>query len=98
MAIKYCVPIITHNYRITGPYYSILRIKGKQRKLVKADKTISHFKPTSGSRNAPDKLLATPERLFMLHKSANDVASRPLTECRAIKSITIRNINIPKKL
>ena len=78
--------------------YSILLINGKQRKLVNADKIINHFKPINGSKNAPDKLLATPERLLMLHNSANEVASSPLMECRAIKSMTIKNINIPRKL
>ncbi len=78
--------------------YSILLMRNKQRKLVSADKMISHFRPMIGSKNAPERLLATPERLFTLHKSANEVASKPLTECRAIKSITIKNINIPIKL
>ena len=76
----------------------ILLINGRHRKLVNADKTISHLRPTIGKRNAPDKLLVTKARLLTLQRSAKDVASIPSVEFLAIKSISIRKINIPKKL
>lgn len=77
---------------------SILLIKGRHKKLVKADKTIRVFNPTRGSKNAPDRLLATIARLLTLQSRAKLVASRPLSVFCAIKSIIIRNINIPIKL
>ncbi len=73
-------------------------IKGRQRKLVRADKIISHLRPRMGKKNAPDKLLVTSARLLMLHRSAKEVASRPGTVFLAIKSITIIKINIPIRL
>ena len=73
-------------------------MSGKQKKLVRADITISHFRPTTGNKIAPEKLLAVSAKLLMLHKSANDVASKPVTLLRAIKSRIIIKINIPKKL
>jgi len=66
--------------------------------LIKADRIINHFSPVCGSRIAPEKLPATVEILFILHSKANEVASSPLIECLAIKSITIRNMNMPIKL
>ncbi len=79
-------------------YYSILSIKNKHKKLVNADKTISHFNPTIGNKKAPDKLLVTRAKLLMLQSRAKEVASNPLTVFLAIKSITIKKINIPIRL
>lgn len=76
----------------------ILLIKNRHKKLVNDDKTISHFNPIVGKRNAPERLLVTRARLLILHKSAKEVASRPLTEFLAIKSIIIKKINIPIRL
>jgi hypothetical protein len=73
-------------------------INGKQRKLVKEERIINHFSPTTGSRNAPDKLLVTKAKLLIEHNKAKEVASSPFIELRAIKSISIRKINIPTRL
>ena len=80
------------------PFYSILLIKGRQRKLVREDITMSHFRPIMGKKNAPDKLLVTSARLLKLQSRANEVASRPLIVLLAIKSMTIKKINIPIRL
>ena len=79
-------------------FYSILLIKNKHRKLVNADKTISHFNPIKGNKNAPDKLLAVRDKLLILQSKAKEVASKPLRVLLAIKSITIKKINIPIRL
>ena len=78
--------------------YSILLMSNKQRKLVNADKTINHFNPTRGNRNAPDKLVVTKAKLLMLHNNAKEDASSPLMDSRAIKSSNIIKINIPTRL
>ena len=59
---------------------------------------MSHFKPTIGNKKAPDKLLVTRARLLILQRSAKEVASRPGTVFLAIKSMTIKKINIPIRL
>ena len=51
-----------------------------------------------GNKKAPDRLLATNAKLLMLQRKANEVASNPGVVLRAIKSITIKKINIPIKL
>ena len=79
-------------------FYSILLIKSRHKKLVNEDKTISHFNPIRGNKKAPDKLLVTRARLLMLHRSAKEVASNPEIVFLAIKSITIKKINIPMRL
>jgi len=78
--------------------YSILLIKGRQRKLVRAEIIISHLRPRMGKKKAPDKLLVTSARLLMLQRKAKEVASRPGTVFLAIKSMTIKKINIPIRL
>ncbi len=75
--------------------YSILLIKNRQRKLVKADKTINHCNPNFGSKKAPERLLVIRARLLTLQSKANDVASKPGRVLRAIKSMTIKKMNIP---
>ncbi len=79
-------------------YCYILLIKNKHKKLVKADKAMSHFNPITGNKKAPDKLLVTRARLLILQSRANEVASRPLIVLLAIKSMTIKKINIPIRL
>lgn len=76
----------------------MLLIKKRHKKLVNADNTISHFNPIMGSKKAPDKLLVTNAKLLALHRNAKEVASRPLIELLAMKSMTIKKINIPIKL
>ena len=73
-------------------------IKGRQRKLVRADRTMSHLRPIMGKKKAPDKLLVTRARLLKLQSRANEVASNPLIVLLAIKSMTIKKINIPIRL
>lgn len=80
------------------PLYLILLIKNRHRKLVSDEITISHFRPSLGSKNAPDKLLAAKARLLKLHRSAKEVASRPFIVFLAIKSSSMIKINIPIKL
>jgi hypothetical protein len=75
-----------------------LLINGKHRKLVSAEITINHFSPIRGNKIAPDRLLVTRARLLMLHRNAKEVASRPLSVFLAMKSITIKKINIPATL
>ena len=73
-------------------------IKGRQRKLVREDITMSHFRPIMGKKKARDKLLVTSARLLKLQSRAKEVASMPLVVFRAIKSMTIKKINIPMRL
>jgi len=51
-----------------------------------------------GNKKAPDKLLAVKAKLLKLQSRAKEVASNPFTVLLAIKSITIKKINIPIKL
>ncbi len=78
--------------------YFIIGVKLEERKLVREDMIISHFRPTIGKRNAPDKLLVTKARLLKLQSNANEVASSPGMLFLAMKSIIIKKINIPIKL
>jgi hypothetical protein len=73
-------------------------MRNRHRKLIREDRTISQLSPTKGSKNAPDKLLEMTARLLKLHRRAKEAASRPLMEFLAIKSSTIRNMNIPIRL
>ena len=78
--------------------YSILLIRKRQRKLVKEDMMISHDNPILGSKKAPERLLVTRAKLLILHRRAKEVASKPFKVFLAIKSMTIRKINIPIRL
>jgi hypothetical protein len=59
---------------------------------------INHFNPMIGNKNAPERLLETRAKLLILQRNAKEVASKPGVLFRAIKSMTIKNINIPIKL
>ena len=76
----------------------ILSIRKRQKKLVNEEIRISDLRPSLGSSNAPDKLLAVRLRLLKLQRKAKEVASRPLTVVLAIRSRSIIKINIPRKL
>lgn len=78
--------------------YLIFLISGRHKNEVNEDITISQLKPILGSKNAPERLLVTKARLLTLHRSAKEVASNPLSVLLAIKSITIKKINIPIRL
>jgi hypothetical protein len=73
-------------------------MKKRHRKLVKLEIITSHFKPINGNKNAPDKLLATKDRLLTLQRKAKEVASRSLIVFLAIKSMTMIKMNIPIRL
>ena len=72
-------------------------IKNRHKKLVSDEITISHLRPSLGSKSAPDKLLAVMARLLKLQSSAKEVASKPLAVFLAIRSSSIIKINIPRK-